>query len=216
VTRTATVESGTACGKSILSGEIVHVIDDDNDVLQALAFLLAASGFAVQTHNSATSFLECCSRDSAGCIVADILMPGIDGLELQRRLAAEQSPIPVIIMTGHADVALAVEAMKAGAVDFLEKPFDNQVLVTAVTVALTRSHDKQHWAEIRSRMQSLSQRERQVLDGLVAGKLNKIIAHDLSLSTRTVEGYRASVMAKMQAQNLSGLIRMVLSSNHEI
>jgi len=199
-----------------LSGEIVHVIDDDNDVLQALAFLLAASGFAVQTHNSATSFLECCSRDSAGCIVADILMPGIDGLELQRRLAAEQSPIPVIIMTGHADVALAVEAMKAGAVDFLEKPFENQVLVTAVRVALTRSHDRQHWAEIRSRMQSLSQRERQVLDGLVAGKLNKTIAHDLSLSTRTVEDYRTSVMAKMQAQNLSGLIRMVLSSNHEI
>jgi two-component system response regulator FixJ len=142
-------------------------------------------------------------------------MPGIDGLELQRRLVAEQAHVPVIIMTGHADVALAVEAMKAGAVDFIEKPFDNHVLVNAVKSALAQENDERERgrrsAEIRGRMDLLSERERQVLDGLVAGKSNKIIAYDLNLSARTVEGYRASVMVKMQAHSLSALIRMVLS-----
>ncbi|MBV8185961.1 MAG: response regulator [Alphaproteobacteria bacterium] len=197
-----------------MSSQVVHVIDDDSEVLQALAFLLTASGFAVQVHESATVFLEGCSRNDVGCIVTDIRMPGMDGLQLQRRLLAERSHIPVIIMTGHADVALAVEAMKAGAVDFIEKPFDNKVLVNAVKSALARQNDArergQRSAEIRGRMDLLSERERQVLDGLVAGKSNKIIAYDLSLSARTVEGYRASVMAKMQAHSLSGLIRMVL------
>jgi two-component system response regulator FixJ len=199
----------------ILSSQVVHIIDDDADVLQALAFLLTTAGFAVQVHESANAFLEGRSRSDAGCIVTDIRMPGMDGLELQRKLAAEQAHIPMIIMTGHADVALAVEAMKAGAVDFIEKPFDNQVLVRAVEAALARQIDErergQRSAEVRSRLELLSERERQVLDGLVAGKSNKIIAHDLNLSTRTVEGYRANVMAKMQAHSLSALIRMVLS-----
>jgi two-component system response regulator FixJ len=197
-----------------VSSQVVHVIDDDGEVLQALAFLLTASGFAVQVHDSATAFLDGCARNDAGCIVTDIRMPGIDGLQLQRRLLGERTQIPVIIMTGHADVALAVEAMKAGAVDFIEKPFDNKVLVSAVKSALARQNDErergQRSAEIRGRMDLLSERERQVLDGLVAGKSNKIIAYDLNLSARTVEGYRASVMAKMQAHSLSGLIRMVL------
>jgi two-component system response regulator FixJ len=198
-----------------VSSQVVHVVDDDSEVLQALAFLLTASGFAVQVHNSAAAFLGSDSRNEAGCVVTDVRMPGMDGLELQRRLVAEGSNVPVIVMTGHADVALAVEAMKAGAVDFIEKPFDNQVLVGAVRSALARQNNERErdlrTAEIRNRLESLSERERQVLDGLVAGKSNKIIAFDLNLSTRTVEGYRAGVMAKMQAHSLSALIRMALS-----
>jgi two-component system response regulator FixJ len=201
-----------------VSSQVVHVIDDDSDVLQALAFLLTTSGFAVQVHASAAAFLEGSSLGEGGCIVTDVRMPGMDGLELQRRLAAMQVHIPVIIMTGHADVALAVEAMKAGAVDFIEKPFDNQALIRAVKSALARQSDErerdQRSAEIRGRLESLSERERQVLDGLVAGKSNKIIAYDLNLSVRTVEGYRASMMVKMQAHSLSALIRMVLSQEN--
>jgi two-component system, LuxR family, response regulator FixJ len=198
-----------------VSSQVVHIVDDDTEVLQALAFLLSAAGFAVQVHDSAVAFLARMGRIEVGCVVTDVRMPGMDGLELQRRLRAAGNPTPVIIMTGHADVALAVEAMKAGAVDFIEKPFDNQVLISAVRAALRRhSHEHergQRMAELRSRLDQLSERERQVLDGLVAGKSNKIIAHDLNLSVRTIEGYRASVMAKMQAHSLSALIRMMLS-----
>jgi two-component system, LuxR family, response regulator FixJ len=198
-----------------VSNEVVHIIDDDTEVLQALAFLLSAAGFAVQVHNSASAFLDRMGKRETGCIVTDIRMPGMDGLELQRKLRAERNATPVIIMTGHADVALAVEAMKAGAIDFIEKPFDNEVLIKAIRSTLARRRDEhereQHASELRGRLELLTERERQVLDGLVAGKPNKIIAHDLNLSIRTVEGYRASVMAKMQAHSLSALIRMVLS-----
>jgi two-component system response regulator FixJ len=194
---------------------VVHIVDDDTDVRQALAFLLTTAGLAVQVHESAVAFLNARPRPQAGCVVTDIRMPGMDGLELQRKLLAEQNHIPVIIMTGHADVALAVEAMKAGAVDFVEKPFDNEVLLEAIRAALDRQRGErergQRSAEVRRRLENLSERERQVLDGLVAGKSNKIIAYDLSLSARTIEGYRASVMAKMQAHSLSALIRMVLA-----
>ncbi len=197
------------------SSQVVHIVDDDTDVRQALAFLLTTAGLAVQVHESAVAFLNARPRPQAGCVVTDIRMPGMDGLELQRKLLAEQNHIPVIIMTGHADVALAVEAMKAGAVDFVEKPFDNEVLLEAIRAALDRQRGErergQRSAEVRRRLENLSERERQVLDGLVAGKSNKIIAYDLSLSARTIEGYRASVMAKMQAHSLSALIRMVLA-----
>lgn len=196
--------------------QVVHIIDDDGDVRQALAFLLTTAGLAVQLHESAASFLDA-PRPGAGCIVTDVRMPGIDGLELQRKLAADQNHTPVIVMTGHADVALAVEAMKAGAVDFIEKPFDNEILLEAIRTALARGSGEQERgqrsAEVRRRLENLSERERQVLDGLVAGKSNKIIAHDLSLSARTIEGYRASVMAKMQVHSLSALIRMVLADH---
>jgi two-component system response regulator FixJ len=199
----------------VASSQVVHIIDDDVDVRQALAFLLTTAGLAVQVHDSAVAFLNAKPRPETGCIVSDIRMPGMDGLELQRKLLAEQNHIPVIIMTGHADVALAVEAMKAGAVDFVEKPFDNEVLLETIQAALARQRGErergQRSVEIRRRLENLSERERQVLDGLVAGKSNKIIAHDLSLSARTIEGYRASVMAKMQAHSLSALIRMVLA-----
>jgi two-component system response regulator FixJ len=199
----------------LTGGQTVHVIDDDPDVLHAVAFMVRTAGLAVCTHVSALAFLNAGPAARDGCVVTDIRMPGMDGLELQRRLRAENSDIPIIIMTGHADVALAVEAMKAGARDIIEKPFEYDVLLDAIKAALVGSKDSRETAhraaEIRGRLKSLSTRERQVLEGLVAGKSNKIIAHDLELSVRTVEGYRATVMGKMQAHSLPALIRMVLS-----
>jgi two-component system response regulator FixJ len=198
----------------LASSDIVHVIDDDADVRQSLAFLLSTSGLAVRIHESANAFLKVLVEVQEGCIVTDLRMPGIDGIELQRRLVSAGVKLPVIVMTGHGDIALAVEAMKAGAVDFIEKPFDDEVLLTAIKAALSRrAGDRERNAratEVRDRMKLLSERERQVMEGLVAGKPNKIIAHDLGISARTVEIYRANVMTKMRAESLSALVRMVL------
>jgi two-component system response regulator FixJ len=196
------------------NSQVVHVIDDDADVRQSLAFLLSTAGVAVQVHESAIAFLKALPKAEVGCIVTDVRMPGMDGLELQRRLQAGKKAIPVIVMTGHGDIALAVEAMKAGAVDFIEKPFDDEVLIGAIKSALSRirqrsDHDSAT-SEVRNRLKLLSERERQVLEGLVAGKPNKIIAYDLGISPRTVEIYRANVMTKMQADSLSALVRMAL------
>ena len=152
----------------------------------------------------------------AGCVVTDIRMPEMDGLELQRRLRATKAAVPVIVITGHGDVALAVEAMKAGAVDFIEKPFDDEVLLVGDPHRPSSRHAegqrtaKRASATVRDRLKLLSEREREVLDGLVAGKPNKIIAYDLGISARTVEVYRANVMTKMQADSLSDLVRMAL------
>jgi two-component system response regulator FixJ len=149
-----------------------------------------------------------------GCIVTDVRMPGLDGIELIRRLKEGGIALPVIVMTGHADVPMAVEAMKEGAVDFLEKPFGDEVFLAAVRSALARqekdSHHGTRVTEIQGRFDSLSERERQVLEGLVAGRANKAIAYDLGISPRTVEIYRANVMAKMQARSLSELVRLAL------
>ena len=155
-----------------------------------------------------------CRMRAAGCIVTDVRMPGIDGIELIRRLKDRGIALPVIVITGHADVPMAVEAMKEGAVDFLEKPFSDEVFLATVRAALARQEkDSQHGAQvaqIQARFDTLSERERQVLDGLVAGKANKVIAYDLGISPRTVEIYRANVMAKMQAKSLSELVRLAL------
>lgn len=196
------------------SDQVIHVIDDDADVRQSLAFLLSTAGLAVRIYESAVAFLRALPNVQDGCIVTDIRMPEMDGLELQRKLNAAKSTMPVVVITGHGDVALAVEAMKAGAVDFIEKPFDDEHLLSTIRSALARHEgDRERGskaAEIRSRLALLSERERQVLDGLVAGKPNKVIAYDLGISARTVEIYRANVMTKMQADSLSGLVRMVL------
>jgi two-component system response regulator FixJ len=196
------------------NSQVVHVIDDDTDVRQSLAFLLSTAGLAVQVHESAVAFLKVLPKVEVGCVVTDVRMPGMDGLELQRRLQADKNAIPVIVMTGHGDIALAVEAMKAGAVDFIEKPIDDDLLIRAIKSALARvrkdSERDSAASEVRSRLELLSERERQVLQGLVAGKPNKIIAYDLGISPRTVEIYRANVMTKMQADSLSALVRMAL------
>lgn len=196
------------------SNDIVHVIDDDTDVRQSLAFLLSTAGFAVRVHESASAFLQILSEVQEGCIVTDVRMPGVDGIELQRRLAAAGVKLPVIVMTGHGDIALAVDAMKAGAIDFIEKPFDDDVLIAAIKTALARrAGDRERHAraaEVRDRMKLLSERERQVMEGLIAGKPNKIIAYELGISARTIEIYRANVMTKMQADSLSALVRMAL------
>jgi two-component system, LuxR family, response regulator FixJ len=191
---------------------VVHLIDDDDGVRQALAFLLTASGFAVRVYDSAMTFLDAIPTLQPGCIVTDVRMPGIDGLELQRRLKARQICLPVIVMTGHGDVPLAVEAMKAGAVDFIEKPFDDETLLSAIRIAVDRhardAHRNDEVAAIRAKLENLSARELEVLQGLVAGHPNKTIAYDLKISARTVEVHRATLMAKMGAGSLADLIRM--------
>ena len=193
---------------------VVHVVDDDLAVRQSLSFLLASDGLPARLHESASAFLERVGELSAGCIVTDVRMPGIDGIEFLRRIKAQGITLPVIVMTGHADVPLAVEAMKLGAVEFIEKPFDDDLFLAAIHSAL--AHEQEHASreaqakEAHARVQSLSERERQVLDGLVEGNANKVIAHDLGISPRTVEIYRANVMAKMHAKSLSELVRMAM------
>lgn len=193
---------------------VVHLIDDDEDVRRALAFLLSTAGLAVRVYESAVVFLEGLPGLQPGCIVSDVRMPGIDGLELQRRLKSLGLDIPMIIMTGHADVPLAVEAMKSGAIDFIEKPFEDDRLLAAIQVALSRFEETGQRAaeinQIEARLRSLSEREHQVLQGLLAGHPNKTIAYDLNLSPRTVEVHRANVMTKMGANSLSDLVRMAL------
>lgn len=195
---------------------VVHVVDDDVAVRQSLSFLLASDGLAVRLYDSATSFLDTARSSLSGCIVTDVRMPGIDGIEFLRRLRARGFTLPVIVMTGHADVPLAVEAMKEGAVDFIEKPFDDTAFLASVRHALDQLQrnleQSAPLADIQQRRATLSEREVQVMDGLVAGKANKVIAFDLGISPRTVEIYRANVMTKMKAGSLSELVRMAISA----
>jgi two-component system response regulator FixJ len=196
------------------SEAVVHVVDDDLAVRQSLSFLLASDGLPVRLHESASAFLENIKEAPAGCIVTDVRMPGIDGIEFLRRLRQIGFSLPVIVITGHADVPLAVEAMKEGAVDFIEKPFNDDAFLAAVRSALDRQEENAaqnaEIGQVRGRIESLSERERQVLGGLVEGKANKVIAYDLGISPRTVEIYRANVMTKMKAASLSELVRMAL------
>ena len=193
---------------------IVHVIDDDEAIRQSLAFLLQAAKLEVKTYSTAMAFLDALPDAASGCVITDVRMPGMSGVELLRRLKEIKISVPVIVITGHGDVALAVEAMKAGAVDFLEKPFDDDVLLASVQSALKRQdgETKRHSErlEIEGRLAGLSNRERDVLGGLVAGRANKQIAFDLGISPRTVEIYRANLMNKMKAGSLSDLVRMAL------
>jgi two-component system response regulator FixJ len=195
---------------------VVHVIDDDEAVRQSLAFLLRANAIAVETYESGVAFLGAAPHLKSGCVITDVRMPEISGIDLLRRLKELRAPLPVIVITGHGDVPLAVEAMKFGAADFLEKPFGDDVLLTAVRSALNRQDsDSKRQAEriaVDGRLAGLSNREREVLEGLVAGRANKQIAFDLGISPRTVEIYRANLMTKMQAASLSELVRMALTA----
>src|SRR3569623_1443873 len=192
----------------------VHVVDDDEAMRDSLAFLLDCAGLQVRTYDSALAFLDRLGELERGCIVTDIRMPGMSGLELVQRLNADGISDPVIVITGHGDIPLAVEAMKAGVSDFIEQPFGDDHLLGAIRTDLARGsghrQEEKERKRIAERIDSLSQREREVLDGLVDGKPNKIIAFDLGISARTVEIYRANLMTKMQAGSLSALVRMAL------
>ena len=194
---------------------VVHIVDDEEPVRRSLAFLLTTAGFTVRTHDSATAFLNAAPSLKNACLVTDLRMPDMSGVELLRNLVRARAMIPSIVITGHADVPMAVEAMKAGALDFIEKPFEDDVLIEAIKRASKRlapSHTEADDASaIRSRHAELSDRERQVLDSVVAGLPNKTIAYDLNISPRTVEVHRANVMAKMQAKSLPELVRMTLA-----
>jgi two-component system response regulator FixJ len=194
----------------------VHIIDDDPAVRDSLAFLLQSIRITSTVHESGTAFLAQLSGDRRGCIITDIRMPDISGIDLLRRVKELKIPLPVIVITGHGDVPLAVEAMKLGAFEFLEKPFNDEAMIAAVRLALDQSKQTEKAsadrAELEKRLASLSSREREVLDGLIAGHANKVIASDLAISPRTVEIYRANVMTKMQAGSLSELVRMAISA----
>ena len=193
----------------------IHVIDDDEAVRNSLAVLLESAGHEVRSYASALDFLEVASRLIVGAVLTDVRMPEMDGLTLQKRLAEMGSRLPVIIMTGHGDVPIAVEALKAGAADFLEKPFDDNRLLETVGEALAASQRVHQQvaatAQTAARLATLTPREREVLERLVAGQPNKTIAYDLGTSPRTVEVQRARVMDKMAARNLPELVRMVIA-----
>jgi two-component system response regulator FixJ len=192
----------------------VFVIDDDEAMRDSLEFLLAAADFDVTLFESAQLFLDALPGVGLGCVVSDVRMPGIDGLQLLKRLKADHQPLPVLIMTGHGDVPLAVEAMKLGAVDFLEKPFEDDRLIGMIDAALKQAESgarsEAAALDIAARIHTLSPRERQVMEGLVAGLSNKQIARDYDISPRTIEVYRANVMTKMQAGSLSELVRLAM------
>lgn len=193
---------------------IIHVVDDDEAMRDSMAFLLRAENFPVQTYAAAADFLNALPQIKSGCVVTDVRMPGMSGIELLQRLRELKVSLPVIVVSGHGDVPVAVEAMKSGALDFIEKPFSDEVFLRAVRMAINAqavdSERQAQTATINSHLESLSKREREVLEGLVAGHSNKTIAYDLGISPRTVEIYRANVMEKMQAESLSDLVRMAL------
>ena len=191
---------------------VVHIVDDDEAVRQSLAFMLGSVGLPIRLYESAKEFLEALDPSLCGCLVTDVRMPEMTGIELLSRIKDRMPLLPAIVITGHGDIPLAVEAMKAGAVDFIEKPFEEEVLLKAVEAALDKAGGESdgQLPEVLSRLATLSERERQVLEGLVAGQANKVIAAAHGISPRTVEVYRANVMTKMQAKSLPELVRMAV------
>jgi RNA polymerase sigma factor (sigma-70 family) len=191
----------------------VFVVDDDHAVRDSLRLLIKSVGHKVETFASADEFLEVWDPDRPGCLVADIRMPGMSGLELQESLNGRQSTLPIIFITGHGDVPMAVEAMRAGALDFVQKPFRDQDLLDRINEGLQRDRrqrdEARERAAIQARVDSLTARERQVLERVVAGQPNKVIAMDLNVSQRTVEIHRARVMEKMQARSLAQLVQLM-------
>jgi two-component system response regulator FixJ len=195
---------------------VIYVIDDDEAARHSLEFLLKTAGLKVRGFDGAKAFLDVLPEIRSGCIITDVRMPEITGIDLLRKIKDMGIDIPVIVITGHGDISLAVEAMKIGAVDFLEKPFDDETLLAAVKGSLSENagnaQRNAELSQINERLAALSNRERQVLEGLVAGKANKVIAFDLSISPRTVEIYRANLMTKMAANSLSDLVRMAMTA----
>jgi two-component system response regulator FixJ len=192
----------------------VYVIDDDEAMRDSLNFLLDSADFDVTLFETAVRFLDVLPKLGFGCVVSDVRMPGLDGIELLKRMKSGHSTFPIVIMTGHGDIPLAVEAMKLGAVDFLEKPFEDDRLIGMIEAAIRQAEpvakSEALTQDIAARIATLSPRERQVMDGLIAGLSNKLIARDYDISPRTIEVYRANVMTKMQANSLSELVRLAM------
>jgi len=194
----------------------IFVVDDDSAVRDSLTLLLETSGHRTVSYASGAAFLKALPQDARGCVLVDVLMPEMGGFEVQQELQRRNVDLPVIVITGHGDVPLAVRAMKAGAFDFLEKPYSEEALLAAVARALrldlAKSDERIATAAIRERAAQLTAREREVLDLLLAGHPNKVVAYRLSISPRTVEIHRARVMDKMAARNLSELVRMAIAA----
>ena len=195
---------------------IVHIVDDDEAIRQSIGFLLRKSGYAVETYPSGTQFLKAVTRETRGCVLLDVRMPDLDGLEVQAQLAQSGIALPVIMLTGHGDVTLAVRAIKAGAIEFLEKPFERTALLAAIETAIAhaaRTNREQLAAvDARIRLAALTPRERDVIDGMVLGRPNKLIAFDLDIATRTVEVHRANLMDKLAARSLSDVLRIAFAA----
>ena len=195
---------------------VVHVIDDDEAIRQSIGFMLRKAGFAVKTYPSGSDFLKVAKRSLEGCILLDVRMPGVDGLEVQQRLSDLGITLPIVMLTGHGDVTLAVRAIKAGAIEFLEKPFERAALLAAIEEGFRHAgRDKrEHLAAIdaATRLAALTGRERDVLDGMVLGRPNKLIAFDLGIATRTVEVHRANLMGKLHATSLSDVLRIAFAA----
>jgi len=194
---------------------IVHLIDDDVSILNSIATFLSARGFDVATYNSAVKFLESARPGLTGCVVTDVRMAGMTGIELVADLKQRRISIPIIIITAHADISLAIKAMRHGVLDMLEKPFNNTALVNSIETTFARWNEgqaKPNSEAINGKLGTLTTREREVLAQLLNGTPNKIIAHELGISTRTVETHRATVMSKMEASSLAELVRMCLST----
>lgn len=200
---------------SKLGDQTVYIVDDDTDIRRAMDLLMRSVGLNYEIFSSADEFLERNGDDVAGCLVLDIRMPGMGGLELQDKLLAQNSTLPIIFITGHGDVPMAVQAMQKGAVDFIQKPFRDQELLDCINNALDadreRRTERDAKASVHEHMDKLTKREREVLNLVVTGKANKVIAYELGVSQRTVEIHRARVMEKMQARSLADLVRMHLS-----
>jgi RNA polymerase sigma factor (sigma-70 family) len=193
---------------------IVFVVDDDPAMRESLRWLIESIGLTVRTHATAREFLDSYDPTSVGCLVLDVRMPGLSGLELQDRLASRGTLLPIIMITGYAEVPMAVRAMKAGAIDFIEKPFSDQDLLDRVRYAIELSQrayaEQAERAEICARVSRLTHREREVCDRVIAGKSNKMIATELGLSAKTVEVHRARLMEKLQAETLADLVRLTM------
>ena len=202
-----------------MADEPIFVVDDDDAVRESLAALLETAGYRTEAYASGTAFLEALDAVAGACVVLDIRMPGPDGLEVQRRLNARGAPLPVVIVTGHGDVAMAVQAMRAGAVDFIEKPVARDRLLESVARAVdagrSARRDATERAAIAARLETLTAREREVLRQLVIGHSNKVAAHALGISPRTIEIHRRNVMAKLAARSLSHLVRMAIVAGIE-
>lgn len=196
---------------------VVHIVDDDEAIRQSVGFMLRKSGHTIRSYASGTQFLKAADREMQGCVLLDVRMPVVDGLEVQLRLKESGIALPVVMLTGHGDVALAVRAIKAGAVEFLEKPFERMALLGAIEEGFRRAArgKREHLAEADAlvRIAALTARERNVLDGMVLGRPNKLIAFDLDIATRTVEVHRSNLMEKLHARSLSDVLRIAFAAN---